>query len=89
MEQRYRGNGTIRSNADTRHDAVAGAIEIRDRGDHAQIDLTGIEQPRTNGRYVESQRDAFGRPIQPVDERPDIQIVDRAEPDRRLYFGHS
>jgi len=82
QEQRHRVYGAIRPDADAGHDAVARSIEIRDRRHHAEIDLAIRQQPRALGRRIESQTDEIVPPLETEHERPDVQIVDSAEPDQ-------
>src|SRR5688572_10386072 len=54
------------------------------RGHHAQVDITRREEPGALGRHVEAEKD-FRPGSQSVDERPDVEIADRAQANR---LGH-
>ncbi len=68
-----------------RHNPIAGPVEPRDGRDHAEVDLAAGEQARARGGHVESERDGVGPPLESVDERPNIQVADRAEPNRTSH----
>ena len=86
QKQRDRSDRTVRSDADARHDAIARPVEIRDRRHHAQIDLAGVEQPRALRRRDRTAAcTRSGTRVEAVDERPDVEVVDGAEPDRPLH----
>ena len=56
MKQRHRRHGTVRSDADTGHHAIARTRQVRDRGHHPQVDVARIEERRADRRRVETQR---------------------------------
>ena len=57
------------------------AAQILDRRNHAEVDRALVQQRRALRRRVEPQREELVAQLEPVDQRPRVQIVDRAEPD--------
>ena len=75
-EQRDGCDRPVRSDAHARHDAIARAIEIRDRRHHAEIDVAAREQLRADRRHDRSASvTTIGLTVEAVHERPDVQVA--------------
>ncbi len=88
-KQRNRRDRPVRPNTDARHDAIAGPLEPRNGRDHSEVDLTAGKQARALRGHVEAKGHGVGPLLESVDQGPDVQIADRAEPDGTCHDSGS
>ena len=88
-KDRDRPDGTIGPDADPRHEPIGWSVEPGDRRNHAEIDRSLVEKARAVRRHVEAQRDRIRAPLEAIDERPDVQVADRAKSNRTCHDSRS
>ena len=88
-EQRHRIDGGERRDRHVGHDrVVVGVARVLDDRHQPEIDLAGLDEIGAARRHVEAQRDVRPRG-EALDQRPRVEIADRAEADDRRSCRHA